>query len=292
MSTVILLMGHGSRDREGVNEFMELVGAVQDAVPEYPVEASFLEFDCPQVPSIQEGFDRCVARGAKTVLALPVLLLEAGHARSDMPAQVARARRRYPELDLRAAKHLGIHPLMIEMLEERIAQTQNGLEPIGSADTAVLLVGRGTSDPEANGDFYKIGRLVWERNQYRLVECCFISLAEPGVREGINRCVQLGARRILIMPYFINTGILVKRISEEAASAQRLHPGMEIIVGEHFGVHPNVVKLLVSRALSLVDGAEPEKPVAWGRSWRAPALAHQHSHDHSHHHPEEHGDHH
>jgi sirohydrochlorin cobaltochelatase len=283
-------MGHGSRDLEGVNEYLELVGAVQDALPEYPVEASFLEFDSPLVPSIQEGFDRCVARGAKTVLAVPVLLLEAGHARSDMPTQVARARRRHPELDLRAAKHLGIHPLMIEMLEERIAQTQHGLEPIGTGDTAVLLVGRGTSDPEANGDFYKIGRLVWERNQYRLVECSFISLAEPGVMEGIHRCAQLGARRILVMPYFINTGILVKRISEEAASAQKLHSGIEIIVGEHFGAHPNIVKLLLARALALVDGAEPEKAIAWGRSWRAPTFAHQHSHEHSHHHSEGHGE--
>jgi sirohydrochlorin cobaltochelatase len=285
-------MGHGSRDSEGVNEYMELVGAVQDAVPEYPVEASFLEFDGPLVPSIQEGFDRCVARGAKTVLAVPVLLLEAGHARSDMPAQVAQTRRRYPELDLRTAKHLGIHPLMMEMLEERITQTQQGLGPIGSGDTAVLLVGRGTRDPEANGDFYKIGRLVWERNRYRLVECCFISLAEPGVMEGIKRCAQLGARRILVLPYFINTGILVKRISKEAAAGQRLHPGIEIIVGGHFGAHPNIVKLLVARARALVDGAEPEEAIAWGRSWRAPSFAHQHLHDHSHQRSEEHGNHH
>jgi sirohydrochlorin cobaltochelatase len=270
-------MGHGSRDLEGANEYLELVRSVQDAVPAYPVEAGFLEFAGPLVPSIQDAFDRCVALGAKTVLAVPVLLLEAGHARSDMPAQVACARRRHPELDLRAAEHLGVHPLMIEMLEERITQTQRELDPIESGDIAVLLVGRGTSDPGANGDFYKIGRLVWERNRYGLVECCFISLAEPGLMEGIKRCAQLGARRILVMPYFINTGILVKRISKEAASARRLHPNIEIIVGEHFGTHPNLVELLVARAMALVEGAAPEKAVVWGRAWRAPVISHHHS---------------
>jgi sirohydrochlorin cobaltochelatase len=274
-------MGHGSRDLEGAREYVDLVGAVQDAVPGYPVEASFLEFSGSLVPSIQEGFDRCVARGATKVLAVPVLLLEAGHARTDMPAQVAQARRRLPGIDIRTASHLGIQPMMIEMLEEGVRQTESVLEPESQEDTAVLLVGRGTSDPEANADFYKIGRLLWERNRYRLVECSFISLAEPGVAEGINRCVKLGARRILVMPYFINTGVLVKRISAEVSRARDLHPDIEIMMGQHFGVHPNVVKLLASRALALLDDSQPEEPISWGRCWRAPVFTpHDHSHSH------------
>lgn len=282
MSTVILLMGHGTRDLEGVSEYVDLVSAVQKAIPGCPVVASFLEFPGSSVPSIQEGFDRCVAQGATKVLAVPVLLLEAGHARTDMPAQVDQARRRHPGIDIRTASHLGIHPLMIEMLEEGIRQTESLLQPESQEDTAVLLVGRGTSDPEANADFYKIGRLLWERNLYRWVECSFISLAEPGVAEGIRRCARLGARRILVMPYFINTGILVKRISDEAAISQSIHPDVETIVGRHFGVHPNIVRLLASRATALLDQSQPQEPIFWGRSWRAPVLTHQHPHDHSH----------
>jgi sirohydrochlorin cobaltochelatase len=279
MSTVILLMGHGSRDQAGTGEFVDLVGAVRECLPAYPVEASFLEFPGPAVPSIQEGFDRCAARGASKVLAVPVLLLEAGHARSDMPAQVDQARIRHSGIDIRCARHLGIHPLMIDILEERIAQTDSMLEPMPPEETAVLLVGRGTSDPEANGDFYKIGRLLWERNLYGLVECSFISLANPNVSEGINRCIKLGARRVLVMPYFINTGILVKRISEEVSKAENLHPEIKIAVGGHLGVHPNVIKLLVSRTMALLDESKPVEAISWGRSWRAPIFTHQHAND-------------
>jgi sirohydrochlorin cobaltochelatase len=286
---MVLCMGHGSQDPDGANEYVDLVRAVRAALPEYPVEAGFLEFAGPVVPSIQEAVDRCVASGAETVLAVPLLLMEAGHARTDMPAEVARARQRHPQLDLRYAPHLGIHPLMIEMLEERINQVQQGLSSADPADTAVLLVGRGTSDTEANGDFYKIGRLVWERNGFPLVECCFISLAEPSLPQGIKRCVQLGAKRILVMPYFINTGVLVKRICSESAAAREQYPGVEIAVGEHFGAHPNIIELLVHRARALTDGAVPEAPVSWGRTWRSPALAHQHAHGSGHQHGHNHG---
>jgi sirohydrochlorin cobaltochelatase len=289
---MILCMGHGSRDLEGANEYMDLVRAVQAALPAHPVEAGFLEFAGPVVPSIQEAVDRCVSAGAEKVLAVPVLLMEAGHARTDMPAEVARARQRHPHLDLRCAPHLGIHPLMVEMLEERIHQLQQGLGAAHLDDTAVLLVGRGTSDIEANGDFYKIGRLVWERNRYPMVECCFISLAEPSLFQGIQRCVQLGARRILVMPYFINTGILVKRICSESEEARQRYPEVEIAVGEHFGAHPKIIQLLVSRVMFMVDGAAPEPAVSWGRTWRTPALTHHqsstdgtgHGHSHGHHH--------
>jgi sirohydrochlorin cobaltochelatase len=277
MDTVIHLMGHGSRDKDGAGEFMRLVDAVQSAIPDYPVEAGFLEFGGGSVPWIYEVFERCANSGVRTIIAVPVLLLEAGHARKDMPLQVDVARQRYPGIDFRAAPHLGIHPLMVEMLEERIAQTQRGLGPIEPGLTAVLLVGRGTSDIEANADFYKIGRIVWERNKYKWVECCYISLAEPDLHEGIRRCVQLGAKRILAMPYFINTGVLVKRIHEQAAAARLAHPDVEIAVGEHFGVHRNLVSLLVERAMSLLDESGCKRPVVWGRSWRAPEVPHTHA---------------
>ena len=253
---IILLMGHGSRDGEGALEFMELAGAVQQAIPKVPVEAGVLEFNGPVAPSIQEAIDRCAAMEAGRVLAVPVLLSNAGHAKNDMPAQIAQARARHPTLDLREAALLGIHASLLEIAEERIEQLGRRLGPADPKETAVLLVGRGASDAEANADFYKIGRLLWERSPFGVVECCFISLAEPGVPAGIERCVQLGASRVLVVPYFINTGILVKRISEQALKAQECYPSTRIAVGEHFGVHPKLVQLILARAAALTGDVE------------------------------------
>lgn len=249
MDEMILLMGHGSSDPDGVREFLDLVEAVRGAAPAgRPIEAGVLEFAGAGVPSIQEAIDRCVSAGATRVRAVPVLLFNAGHARNDMPAQVALARARHPALDLRLAPPLGVHPALLQIAEERLFELVARLPEGRAEDTAVLLVGRGTADAEANGDLYKIGRWLWERNGFNLVECCFSGMTTPLVPAGIDRCVRLGARRILVIPYFLNTGVLVKRIQAQAWAARRTYPDVEIAVGDHFGIHPKLIDLLLQRA--------------------------------------------
>lgn len=241
-------MGHGSRDDAGAREFLALVEAVQRAAASYRVTGGLLEFARDGVPSIQEAFDAIAASGAGTVVAAPVLLFHAGHDKQDMPAQAWAAARRYPQLEIRLAPNLGIHPLLLEIAEERLAALEARAVASEPEATAVLLVGRGTSDPEANGDFFKAGRLVWERNNYALVECAFVSLAEPGVAAGIRRCVALGATRVLVLPYFLNTGVLVQRIHQQARETAMELPGVQVLVGEHLGVHPKLVELILQRA--------------------------------------------
>lgn len=249
MDEMILLMGHGSPDPDGVREFFDLVEAVRASAPAgRRVEAGVLEFAGAHVPSIQEAIDHCVSAGATRVRAVPVLLFNAGHAQRDIPGEVARAQDRHPTLDLRLAPPLGLHPALLEIALERLSALQDNLAEGRAEETAVLLVGRGTGDAEANGDLFKIGRLLWERNRRGMVECCFSGMAEPLVPAGIERCVRLGARRILVIPYFLNTGVLVKRIHDQARNARETYPDVEIAVGDHFGVHPNLVALLLERA--------------------------------------------
>lgn len=285
----LLLMGHGSRDADGVAEFLLLVEAIRGAAPRLRVEAGFLEFAGPLVPSIDDAIDACAARGGQRVLAVPMLLAEAVHGREDMPALVAAARARYPALDLRLAPVLGPHLSLIEIVEERIAAMGGDPE-----DTTVLLVGRGTSSSGANADVYRLGRLLWERNRYAQVECCFSGTAQPDVPTGIDRCVRLGARRIVLAPYFINTGSLVKRIGAQAAESRMRHPAVQIDVAAHIGVHPKLVELVFARARGLIENVAPD-PLLDGRGWRYPRghahpHPHGHAHPHGHPHPHSHAD--
>ncbi|HVA87425.1 MAG TPA: sirohydrochlorin chelatase [Candidatus Saccharimonadales bacterium] len=287
MGEMILLMGHGSRDPDGVEEFRDLVAAVRAAAPRgWAIAAGVLEFAQPRVPSIQEAIDRCVADGADRILAVPMLLFNAGHAKEDMPAQIARARIRHPGLNLRLIRPLGMHHALLELAEERLSDLDRQLAPGRLDETAVLLVGRGTSDAVANGDFFKIGRLIWERNRYGLVECGFAGTAEPLVPAGIERCVRLGARRILVLPYFINTGTLVKRIHSQARAAQAVYPGVEIVSGAHFGVHPKLVQLLLTRSEARAGGIDEPDDGAIGSPWRYARVKH-HRHDADTHHPDD-----
>ncbi|MSQ27729.1 MAG: sirohydrochlorin chelatase [Dehalococcoidia bacterium] len=248
MNSPLVLMGHGSRDPEGAREFFELAEAVRRALPGRRVEAGVLEFPTTEAPAIAEAFERCAAAGAATVRAVPVLLSLAGHAKQDMPHQVAEAQRRHPGMAIELCPALGIDPLLLEIVEERIAAVYAAVGDCRTEETAILLAARGTSDPEANADMFKVARLLWERNGFPWVEPCFVSLAHPFVPEGVQRCAALGARTVLVLPYFINTGKLVHRIGTHAEASGRELPEHRVVVGRHLGVHPNLVRLIIERA--------------------------------------------
>lgn len=262
----LVLMGHGSRDPEGAEELAALAAAVQAEAPEFRVWGGVLEFPNVGLPSIQDSFDLAVAGGARTVLAVPLLLNDAGHARLDIPREVAVARARHVETDIRLCPPLGFDPLVLQIAEGR-ARTLGDQVPGNPAETAVLLVGRGTSHADANADFFRTARLFWERNRpaYRWVECCFVSLAEPGVAGGIDRCARLGARRVLVVPYFINTGILAKRIPGQVEEGARAWRGLRTGVAAHFGVDRGLVRAILARARSGLDASKPAIRVAASR---------------------------
>jgi precorrin-8X/cobalt-precorrin-8 methylmutase len=251
---MILLIGHGSRDPEGKREFADLVGQVRAALAGIPVEAGVLEFSDAATPSVDEAIDRCAARGATALRIVPILLHTAMHSQTDVPAVLARGTGRHRDLELRLAPPLALEEALLEILEERIRATEDDAAPLPEAETAVLLVGRGSHDAGANADFFRTGRLFAERHGSRAVECCFVSLAQPDVPTGVERCLRLGARRVLVAPYFVNTGVLVKRIADQVAEARERHPEAELLLTAHLGVHARLVELIRARAL---DGACP-----------------------------------
>ena len=81
------------------------------------------------------------------------------------------------------------------------------------------MVGRGSTDPDANADVVKTARLLWEGRDYPLAETAFVSLARPDVAEGLERCRLLGARRIVVARYFLFPGVLPDRVAEQAAAS-------------------------------------------------------------------------
>lgn len=280
----IILLGHGTRDADGRAEYLALVDAIRAAAPVL-VETGWLEFYGRGLPSIPDAIGLCAARGIRRAITVPMLLFHAGHAKADMPRQIAIGAARHPEVAIVPAEALGTHELLLEIAEERARAAEAGLLPCSRRRTALLLVGRGTRDPEANAEHHRIARLLWERNDYAWVEPCFISLAFPCVPEGIRRCVALGARRVVVLPYLINTGTLVKRIGEQALAQRLWYPDVEIVVAGHLGVHPKLVELALLRAAA----AEGRPPLIVAESLLAAAGAHRHHHHddgYDHHHGE------
>ena len=236
----LLIVGHGSRDPRGTQEFHELVSLMQKKNPSLPIEGGFIELSRPP---ISECVSRLVEVGAREISAVPLMLLAAGHTKDDIPATLVREKMSHPEVNFHYGRALGIRPELLELMDERISAVVREGE---MKDTAVLVVGRGSSDPDANSDLAKIARLFYEGRPYPIVETAFVSLTPPGVPEALERCKKLGARRVVVFSYFLFTGVLEGRIrkrSEEFA----VESGLEVCYAGYFGPDAKVADLVLER---------------------------------------------
>ncbi len=292
----LLIVGHGSRDPRGAREFHELVSLVRESNPDLPVEGGFIELSRPP---ISECVERLVGGGAREISAVPLMLLAAGHAKDDIPATLVREKINHPELDFHYGRALGIRPELLALVDERVSAVVPEEE---KGETAVLIVGRGSSDPDANSDLAKISRLLYEGRPYPLVETAFVSLAPPNVPEALERCRRLGARRVVVFSYFLFTGVLEERIREQSEGFERENPGIEVRYAGYFGPDARVADLVLERYRESFEGdirmncdvcvhrvALPgfeEKvgaPATPHYHPDEPGHSHGHSHDHHHH---------
>ncbi len=245
-SPPLLLIAHGTRDSLGVQQMLHFADRLDKTVPDFPVFAGFLELSSPP---IADAVARLVDAGHSRAVVLPLMLLGGGHGKDDIPAALARERLRHPGLELLYGRQLDLHPVLLSVYADRVA------EAAGEGDhdeTAVLVVGRGTSDPDANADLHKVARLLWEGRDYQWVETAFSGVTRPLVPEGIARCRRLGARRVIVVPYYLFDGVLVRRMRADAAAAAS--PGLEVVMGDYMGLDERLFAVVKDRYLEALHG--------------------------------------
>jgi len=286
----ILFVGHGSKDREGneqVRQFIEAMGSKWDDT--VLVQTSFLEFERP---TVNQGIDVCVEKGADHIVVIPIMLLQAGHSKIHIPAAIDEAKKKYPFVQFTYGRPIGVHEETFEILKTRLAEIGENLDH-PEEDTAILLLGRGGSDPDANSDLYKIARLLWEKTNYKIVEPAFMGVTNPLVNEGIERCIKLGGKKVIILPYFLFTGILIKRLEEMMVPFKLQYSTVDFKLAGYFGYHPKLQTILIDRVEeALGDEVKMNCDTCQYRLNVMEHVHHHHHHDHDHDH-EHHGhDHH
>jgi sirohydrochlorin cobaltochelatase len=182
-----------------------------------------------------------------------MVLAAAGHAKGDIPAALAREVARDPGTSYVLGRPLGPHPVLLEILAERVAAALrvDGARPEG---TTVLLVGRGATDPDANGEVAKVARLLWEGRAYDGVETAFVSLAAPDVATGLARCRALGARRVVVAPYFLFDGVLPRRVVAQARAFAADHADVDVRTAGYLGDTDALAGLVVDRYHEALHG--------------------------------------
>lgn len=114
--------------------------------------------------------------------------------------------------------------------------------------TAILLMAHGSRIPEANDAAREIAAMVKEMTGYEIVEVSFREQHLPNIQAGIDACVAQGAKRVLLIPYFLFIGAHVQEdLPEEMAVARRRYPQVEFAMGTHLGVHRKLAEVVVER---------------------------------------------
>ncbi|MCZ2526101.1 sirohydrochlorin chelatase [Streptomyces sp. NPDC059506] len=244
----LLLVGHGTRDEAGAEAFRSFVAELGRAEPELPVGGGFIELS---PPPLAEAVAELVERGVRSFAAVPLVLVSAGHAKGDIPAALAREKQRHPGITYTYGRPLGPHPALLSVLERRLDEALDGADRAG---TTVLLVGRGSTDPDANSEVHKAARLLWEGRGLAGVETAFVSLAAPDVPAGLERCRRLGAERIVVLPYFLFTGILPDRVRAQAGEWADAHPELDVRCADVMGATPELAGLVMERYREAIEG--------------------------------------
>lgn len=240
----VLYIGHGSRVKAGVEEAIWFIERSKPFINVPIQEICFLEL---AAPSISEGIENCVERGATKIAIVPILLLTAHHANKDIPLEIEAGKAQYPDVKFTYGETFGIHSKIIDSLYDRILEREIAI----GENASVLLVGRGSSDQAVKRDLTQIAQLLSGKYLIKQVDVCFLYGSKPSFDDALQELQQTNIKQVFIIPYLLFTGILMndiaKKITEQSTEDK------EFILCENLGYHQNMQEVLLERVHELLE---------------------------------------
>ncbi|MEL6505725.1 MAG: sirohydrochlorin chelatase [Pseudomonadota bacterium] len=249
--TGVMICGHGSRNQNAMKEFSKLSEGLKGRFGDAPVEYGYLEF---ANPVISHGLDKLREQGCTKVLAVPGMLFAAGHAKNDIPSVLNTYQARHPEMEIVYGRELGVDLKMIRAAAARIQEAIDAAGPCDPHDTLLMVVGRGSSDPDANSNINKIMRMLWEGFGFGWGEVCYSGVTFPLVEPGLQHAARLGYKRVIVFPYFLFTGVLIKRIYSFTDTVAAQFPQIEFLKAGYLNDHDLVLSTFEDRVSECITG--------------------------------------
>ncbi|MDX3231678.1 sirohydrochlorin chelatase [Streptomyces sp. ME19-01-6] len=243
----LLIAGIGTRDERRADAFRDFVRELGTRNPGLPVAGGFTG----QSPlPLGDAVAGLAEEGVTRFAVVPLTLIPSERAEQDLTAALAGERELRPDMSFVRARPLGPHPRLLTVLERRLDEALGDgprRSPSDRAETTVLLVGPGSVTPDSNAEVHRAARLLWEGRGFGGVETAFVSLAAPDVASGLDRCARLGARRIVVLPYFLFAGTAADRAQQQAEGWALAYPEVEVVTAEVPGPSEELVELVMER---------------------------------------------
>lgn len=239
-----MLIGHGTRDSEGTEQFFELGARLAERLAPQPVVPCLLEFQRPTIP---EAWNQLVERGVEHIYVAPLLLFAAGHAKQDIPQIIDECRERTPQISVEQSCPISRHRSIIELVRQRITEAlqRSGADP---SECAVVMVGRGSHDPCAQTDMKVLAEVAGHQLGVANVSSCFYAMASPRLPETLERVVASGRyRTIIVYPHLLFAGRLFEAISRQLGEAAERFPQRQFELAQYLGPDPLVADALAAR---------------------------------------------
>lgn len=250
MKKGILLCGHGSRRKTGTDEFKALIAILKERYSDYEVDYGFLEFNHPLY---EAAVERMYQKGVREIYALPVILFAGSHAKNDIPYELNTIQTYYDDLTIKMGKHLGVNSFILELSRKILLEKEAEVSPINRKETCLVVVGRGTTDPDANSDVHKLCSMLWEGMGYGFATVAYSGTAYPNIKEALPMMEKLGFKRTLVIPFFFFTGVLIERIYETVEEFDKTAEG-EYIHTRPFGSDELILKAFDERLHEAING--------------------------------------
>ncbi len=307
----VMVCGHGSRDAAAVAEFAQVAERLRPRFPDLPVDYGYLEF---ATPIIRDELDALKAAGVNRVLAVPGMLFAAGHAKNDIPSVLNRYQAENNQR-IDYGRELGIDLRMLRAAGDRVQQALDANpSDVPLSETVLVVVGRGASDPDANSNVAKVTRMLWESTGFGWAETAYSGVTFPLVTPALQHVARLGYKRVVVFPYFLFTGILVRRIYDAVDEAAAAFPELDFIKAGYLNDHPLVIDTFEARVHEILEGTgnmncqmckyreqflgfedevgarqESHHHHVEGIGTGEAGHSHEHNHDHGHGHGHDHG---
>ena len=258
VKTGVMICGHGSRSQSAVDEFATLAEKLPPYLPDdWAMEYGYLEF---ANPVIRDGLNKLREAGCERILAVPGMLFAAMHSKNDIPTVLNTYAAKHG-IDVRYGRELGVDPKMIAAaggrIQEAVERANAEAGEVSLHDTCLVVIGRGASDTDANGNVAKIARMLQEGMGFGWCEVGYSGVTFPLVEPCLQHVAKLGYKRVIVFPYFLFSGILIDRIYGFTDQVAAEHPEIQFFKAGYLGDHPQVLETFAERVMEQTSATPP-----------------------------------